>query len=118
MQIVGLLLNMSHYTCTSCSTLHELFGSSASFEKAADELGLGVLGKHLSVEEGRDKGLIGCQGRLPLVTSVSDGGDAGRPIMVQSSVEGEEVREVMRMVGRSVWDWLIRKPGADVGTRG
>jgi ATP-binding protein involved in chromosome partitioning len=34
-QIIGLLLNMSHYKCTSCSTPHELFGSSASFEKAA-----------------------------------------------------------------------------------
>lgn len=44
-EIIGLLLNMSHYTCDSCSTHHELFGSSAHFERAAVELGLGVLGE-------------------------------------------------------------------------
>ena len=43
-KIIGLLLNMSHYTCSSCSTPHELFGSSKSFEKAAADLQLPVLG--------------------------------------------------------------------------
>lgn len=98
--IMGLLLNMSHYICASCSTSHELFGGSANFAKAADELGLRVLGQ------------------LPLVTSVSDGGDAGRPVMVESSPESENVRDVMRIVGRSVWDWLSRRLAADAGTRG
>ncbi|CAD6566485.1 MAG: hypothetical protein TREMPRED_002649 [Tremellales sp. Tagirdzhanova-0007] len=82
--IIGLLLNMSHFTCRSCSTPHELFGSSSNFERAAIDLGLGVLGK------------------LPLITAVSDGGDVGQPAMVQSSLEGEEVRNVMRDVGRSI----------------
>jgi ATP-binding protein involved in chromosome partitioning len=43
-QITGLLLNMSHYTCSSCSVPHELFGSADKFTKAANELGLEVLG--------------------------------------------------------------------------
>ncbi|WVR08201.1 hypothetical protein IAU60_005248 [Kwoniella sp. DSM 27419] len=99
--MIGLLLNMSHFTCSSCSTPHELFGSSASFEAAANDLSLDVLGK------------------LPLVTSVSDGGDAGRPVMVQSSPEGEEVRSTMREVGERVWDWLgTRVTQGDLGTRG
>ncbi|KAK4685325.1 ATP-binding protein involved in chromosome partitioning, partial [Tremellales sp. Uapishka_1] len=98
--IVGLLLNMSHYTCASCSTPHELFGSADKFTGAAVDLGLEVLGN------------------LPLVTDVSDGGDAGRPVMVQSSREGEEVRETMREVGRRVWGWLARRQQADVGVRG
>lgn len=99
--IIGLLLNMSHFTCTSCTTPHELFGSSAKFEKAAKDLNLDVLGK------------------LPLVTSVSDGGDAGRPVMVQAGKEGEEVRQTMRQVGNKVWEWLARhKLNSNIGTRG
>ncbi|KAK8849529.1 hypothetical protein IAR55_004863 [Kwoniella newhampshirensis] len=98
--MIGLLLNMSHFTCSSCSTPHELFGSSAKFEKAANDLKLDVLG------------------RLPLVTSVSDGGDAGRPIMVQSSKVGREVRSTMRDVGSKVWDWFSRRSVPNLGVRG
>ena len=43
-QIIGLLLNMSHFTCDSCTKQHQLFGSSASFEKAASDLNLPILG--------------------------------------------------------------------------
>ncbi|WVF68592.1 hypothetical protein IAT40_003361 [Kwoniella sp. CBS 6097] len=98
--MVGLLLNMSHFTCDSCTKPHELFGSSAKFESAATDLNLEVLGK------------------IPLVPTISDGGDAGRPVMVQSSAEGEEVRQSMRSVGEKVWEWLSGRQRADVGTRG
>lgn len=100
-QITGLLLNMSHFTCNACTTPHELFGSADKFTAAANELGLDVLGK------------------VPLVTSVSDGGDAGRPVMTQASPEGEEVRGVMKAVAARVWDYLASKPrDATVGSRG
>ena len=36
---------MSHYTCSSCSVPHELFGSSKNFLKAATDLKLPVLGE-------------------------------------------------------------------------
>jgi len=98
--IIGLLLNMSHYTCSSCHVPHELFGSSENFTRSSKELDIPVLGK------------------LPLVTAVSDGGDAGRPVMVQSGEEGDEVRDAMREVGRTVWDYLDRRPAADGGVRG
>ncbi|WWC65721.1 uncharacterized protein I303_108343 [Kwoniella dejecticola CBS 10117] len=98
--MIGLLLNMSHFTCTSCTTPHELFGSSANFEKAAGELGLEVLGK------------------LPLVPSISDGGDSGRPITVQSNSEGEEVRGIMKDVSEKVWKWLGGRDTSSLGTRG
>ncbi|WOO76891.1 Iron-sulfur protein IND1 [Vanrija pseudolonga] len=97
--IIGLLLNMSHFKCGSCDTPHELFGSSDKFTAAASELGLDVLGK------------------VPLVTSVSDGGDAGRPVMVQSSAEGDEVREAMKHVGEEVWQYLASRPKVS-GVRG
>jgi ATP-binding protein involved in chromosome partitioning len=57
-------------------------------------------------------------GQIPLVPQVSDGGDAGRPIMVQSGSDGDEVREVMRRVGSGIWDWLSRRPISTVGIRG
>lgn len=58
-------------------------------------------------------------GKLPLVTSVSDGGDAGRPVMVQAGKEGDEVRQTMRQVGNKVWEWLARhKLNSNIGTRG
>ncbi|EIW71676.1 MRP family ATP-binding protein [Tremella mesenterica] len=98
--IIGLLLNMSHYTCAACSTPHELFGSSESFSKTAKELDLPVLGK------------------LPLVSSVSDGGDLGRPIMVQSSPEGEEVRAVVKGVASQVWKFVAGRTSSIAGVRG
>lgn len=57
-------------------------------------------------------------GQLPLVPQVSDGGDAGRPIMVQGGSEGDEVREVMRGVGSGIWEWLSTRPISPVGIRG
>jgi ATP-binding protein involved in chromosome partitioning len=60
-------------------------------------------------------------GKLPLLSQVSDGGDAGRPVMVQSDGSGpggEEVRGVMRDVAESVWGWLGRRGVSDVGVRG
>lgn len=98
--IIGLLLNMSHFTCGSCSTPHELFGSSAKFEKAAADLDIPVLGK------------------LPLVTSVSDGGDAGRPVMVQNEETGNEVRNTLKNVGQTIWNWLDSRPPVEAGVRG
>ncbi|WWC73540.1 uncharacterized protein I206_107512 [Kwoniella pini CBS 10737] len=98
--MIGLLLNMSHFTCTSCTTPHELFGSSKNFEKAAEQLSLEVLGK------------------IPLVPSISDGGDSGRPITVQNNSEGEEIRNIMNNVSEKVWNWLSSRKISDIGTRG
>jgi ATP-binding protein involved in chromosome partitioning len=114
---------MSHYTCTSCSTPHALFGSPAAFERAAGDMGLGVLG------------------RLPLVPDVSAGGDGGRPVMIMAGAgaptaqvtdaEGrevaggaggasgaDEVRETMRRVGEGVWGWLGGRARSGAGVRG
>lgn len=96
------MLNLSYFICGSCTTKHELFGDSSRFERAATEMGLDVLGQ------------------LPLVTQVSDGGDAGRPVMVQTSQQGEEVRETMRSVARRCWEFVQSSvpSGATSGTRG
>ncbi|KAG8867980.1 hypothetical protein FRB97_002838 [Tulasnella sp. 331] len=98
--ILGLLLNMAHYTCSSCDTKHQLFGSSESFRKAATSLSLPVLGE------------------LPIVPMVSKDGDAGRPTALRSTAAGGyntvggwglgvgEVKTVMQSVARRVWDGI------------
>ncbi len=82
--LLGALINQSHFTCSTCATPHELFGSTAAFERMADDLAMDVLG------------------RLPLVPGVSEGGDQGRPFMVQSDPAGDEVRRVMSEVAARV----------------
>jgi ATP-binding protein involved in chromosome partitioning len=52
------------------------------------------------------------------VTSVSDGGDEGRPVMVQSGKEGEEVRSTMMSVGERVWKYLAGRERESTGQRG
>lgn len=53
------------------------------------------------------------------MTQVSDGGDDGRPVMVQSGKQGEEVRDTMKKVGSEVWEWLEKHPAnVNVGVRG
>jgi ATP-binding protein involved in chromosome partitioning len=70
--MLGMLLNMSHYVCPSCTTKHDLFGPSTSVENAAEEMGLRVLGK------------------LPLVSQLSMSADRGVPIMLDGSYDSEK----------------------------
>lgn len=44
LQIIGTVLNQSHFTCSCCNTRHELFGSPASFNRIAEDMSLDVLG--------------------------------------------------------------------------
>jgi ATP-binding protein involved in chromosome partitioning len=89
-QIFGSILNQSHFTCSCCSTRHQLFGSPDAFKSVADDLSLDVLGE------------------IPVVPVISSGGDSGVPVMVQDSKEGEETRQAMRGVARAVWKNLGR----------
>ncbi|KAF8312861.1 P-loop containing nucleoside triphosphate hydrolase protein [Clavulina sp. PMI_390] len=92
--ILGLLLNMSHFTCPTCppntAEPHYIFGPTTHFHKAAREMGTSVLGE------------------LPLVPGVSRGGDAGIPIVLHpgESAQEREVGEVMREVGSKIYTAL------------
>lgn len=88
--IFGSILNQSHFTCSCCSTRHQLFGSPDAFKSVADDLSLDVLGE------------------IPVVPVISSGGDSGVPVMVQDSKEGKETRQAMRGVARAVWKNLGR----------
>ncbi|KAL0959089.1 hypothetical protein HGRIS_014387 [Hohenbuehelia grisea] len=77
--ITGLLLNQANFYCPSCTTPHPLFGSPDSFRKTADRMGIRVLGE------------------LPLVSAVSQAGDAGRIYGLQSASQAEST------LGEKMW---------------
>ncbi|KAF8318290.1 P-loop containing nucleoside triphosphate hydrolase protein [Cantharellus anzutake] len=89
--ILGVVLNMSHFVCPSCSNAHQIFGPTTSFHNMASDRGIPVLGE------------------LPLVSSVSTGGDCGIPAIVGHVEDAEreessnEVKRVLSDIARSVW---------------
>lgn len=91
--MLGMLLNMSHYVCSSCTTKHDLFGSSASIENAAQEMNLRVLGK------------------LPLVSQLSSSADRGVPLMLDGVYDSETdqgVGEIKNLM-EGIADTVIRR---------
>ncbi|KAG8915171.1 hypothetical protein FRC00_006978 [Tulasnella sp. 408] len=100
--IIGLLLNMAHFTCSTCSTPHQIFGPLTSFHQTADALNLKILGE------------------LPITPSVSTDGDSGSPTTLRSGASGniqgvDEVQSVMDRVAKNVLATLSAK---DSGGRG
>jgi ATP-binding protein involved in chromosome partitioning len=61
--VLGIVENMSYFTCPNCSERHQIFGSGGG-EELAKRFGSKLLGQ------------------IPLSTSVREGGDAGVPIVV------------------------------------
>jgi ATP-binding protein involved in chromosome partitioning len=61
--VLGLVENMSHFICPSCSVEHRIFGS-GGVDRAAKELGVPVIG------------------RVPLQPDVVVAGDSGRPTVL------------------------------------
>lgn len=85
-QITGLLLNQSHYICPSCSTPHYIFGPPTAFRRVASELDARILGE------------------LPVLSSVSESGDRGVPVVLSAKSEGEkEWQEVLKRAADEVW---------------
>ncbi|KAG8905728.1 hypothetical protein FRB99_008365 [Tulasnella sp. 403] len=100
--IFGLLLNMAHFTCPTCTTPHQIFGPLTSFHEAAKTLSLGVLGE------------------LPMVPMISQDGDSGRPTQLRYSGTVSdnipdpgvsEVKQVMHNVAKTVWSALTGPTG-------
>lgn len=95
-QIIGTILNQAYFICPSCTTPHQLFGSPDAFRSVASTLGVPILGE------------------LPLVTSVSTGGDRGVPYALTAASEqldndgsgGAVWRSVMGDTARKVWEYI------------
>lgn len=94
--ILGMVLNMSHFTAPDTGKQYPLFGPSEAFDRFAASHSVPVLG------------------RLPLEPCVSSGGDAGRPIVLSRSKPGSvgyESSAIFRQMGTSVMEELIRRQG-------
>lgn len=95
MQILGTILNMSHFTCPSSPHPHYIFGPPTAFRATSAELGLDVLGE------------------IELAPTVSRRGDRGWPAVMKGAEEegsGEaedeavgRVREAFTGVAKEVW---------------
>lgn len=79
--ILGFVENMSYFKCDSCDKKHALFGSEG--------------GKTLSRKYGVD-----LLAQLPIVPSVREGGDEGRPTVVGNP--NSEIAQAMRALARTV----------------
>lgn len=89
--IMGMVLNMSHFTSPDTGKQYPLFGSAEAFDKFADTVDVPVLA------------------RLPLEPSVSSGGDAGKPVVLADTSPGQvgsESSAIFRNLGRTVWGKL------------
>ena len=83
--VLGMIENMSYFTCTGCGMRHEVFNSASAAERAL-ALGIPFLGA------------------IPLHPDVRIGGDSGRPVVLEkpdseyaralSSIAGELARRV------------------------
>lgn len=82
--LLGVLENMSHYTCPACGHRDEIF-SSGGGKRLAQELGLDLLG------------------RLPIDNRVSFGGESGVPI-VESVPDGEHATIFEQVAARAAFE--------------
>jgi len=82
--ILGSVLNMSHFICPSCHDPHPIFGSSDRFDQACESLNMEVLG------------------RVPLEPQTSQRGDAGAPVVLDSSGKST-TRDVFLDVAKQLW---------------
>jgi ATP-binding protein involved in chromosome partitioning len=94
-QITGIVLNQSHFICPSCTEPHYLFGAPDGFRATSKRLGIDILAE------------------LPLVPSVSTGGDAGIPYSLVSAdargpdaLGGAQWNEKMMKAAEVVWKSL------------
>jgi ATP-binding protein involved in chromosome partitioning len=78
--IVGVVENMSYYTCESCSARHEIFGRGAG-EALAAQFKIELLGQ------------------IPIGSGVRESGDAGTPVVV-AAPESDAAKEMRKIADR------------------
>ncbi len=89
--VLGLIENMSYFTCPSCSARHEILGSGEPESRAAT-LGIPFLGA------------------IPLHPEVRAGGDEGRPVVV-ARPDSDYSRALARIAGLLAQQISIRTAG-------
>lgn len=74
-QVKGVILNQAYFVCPSCDTHHYIFGKPDQFHKTMAELAITTLGE------------------LPILSSVSESGDRGAPVLLRAMTKREEDKE-------------------------
>ena len=92
LRVCGVVENMSFFECPHCGERTAIFGEGGGRE-AADTLGVPLLG------------------RIPLMTELREGGDAGTPIVLSApdSPAGRELRQAARELANATRT-LVGKP--------
>lgn len=92
-EILGVVENMSFFTCTDCGARHEIFAAGGG-EREAERQGVPFLGG------------------VPLVPAIREAGDAGVPVVVgrPDSPEAAAYREIAREVALRVARRNLRDP--------
>ncbi|MCO5585378.1 hypothetical protein L7F22_039311 [Adiantum nelumboides] len=96
--ILGMVLNMAHFTAPDTGKMYPLFGSPKAFDAFAQSNNVSVLA------------------RLPLEPIVSSDGDAGTPIVLRdpsSGSVGYESSKVFKELGSKVWQDLSHRQSVE-----
>jgi ATP-binding protein involved in chromosome partitioning len=87
--VLGIVENMAHFVCTTCGTVHPIFGEGGARTEAA-RLGLPFLGS------------------VPLTQELRATSDSGRPV---TAIDPEgTLGHIYRDIGQTVWDALASAP--------
>ncbi len=89
--ILGVVENMSHYTCTKCSHEESIF-SQGGAQKEAERIGSTVLGQ------------------IPIEPAVCQGGDSGKPIVIQES--DSKAKQIFAEIAQKVVEKVAAKSPA------
>jgi ATP-binding protein involved in chromosome partitioning len=87
--ILGIVENMAHFVCTTCGTVHQIFGEGGA-RREAERLGVPFLGA------------------VPLTLALREASDAGRPV---TALEPEgPLGTAYRAIAREAWSRLTEAP--------
>lgn len=89
--VIGMVENMSSFICTNCNKEHHIFGD-AGVERAAEKLGVNLLGK------------------IPLEIELRTGSDTGKPYMSESQFEGRAVWNAFSEIAAKVHHFYHEGP--------
>ena len=91
--ILGMIENMAYFVCPHCGKETDLFGRGA-VQAACRRLGIEFLGE------------------IPLLPAIREGGDAGRPVALQSGPTGESLRQIACRLAAGISVAALRSAGA------
>ena len=87
--LLGLVQNMSSFTCSNCGHVEHIFGKDGAVRMAV---------------------AVGCEllGDVPLVTEIQRAADSGQPVSVSQALENQSAL-IYREIAAKIWEFKINK---------